>query len=241
MLEFCQVTKQYGTTIAVSDVSFVCRDRSVTVLLGPNGAGKTTLLKAAAGMHYPTAGKVLVNGVSVEDDQVAATAAVALVTELPVLPPHFTVAGYLKTVGKLYHPEETAAERTARAQQIIDQCGLADVLKVKIKALSKGYQQRVSFAQALLKDADNLILDEPVSGLDPAQIIEMRALIKRISAEKTVLLSTHLLQEAEQLSDHIVIMYQGALTASGSPAELLQTTGKTTLEAAYVSCTGGNP
>ncbi len=239
MIEFSQVTKRYGKKTAVTDISFVCENHAVTVLLGPNGAGKTTVLKAAAGIHYPTEGSVFIDGVSVESDAVSCAGKTAFVTELPVLPSHFTVLSYLNTLEKLYWPDLSRTEQSERVKQAVVQCALDDMLAVKIKTLSKGYQQRVSFAAALLKDADNLILDEPVSGLDPSQIVEMRNLIRRLSGSRTILLSTHLMQEAEQLSDRIIIMHQGHLTASGTKEELLLQTGCKTLEDAYIACTGG--
>ncbi len=239
MIVFDVVSKEYGKVRAVDAVSFTCGEKSVTVLLGPNGAGKTTLLKAAAGLHYPSSGCVRIDGLSVEEYPAVCGAGVALVTELPVLPGHFTTGSYLKTIARLYHPDESSAQRLQRFESVVSQCALFDMLKVKIKALSKGYQQRVAFAQALLKDTGNLILDEPVSGLDPAQIIEMRDLIRRVAVEKTVLLSTHLMQEAEQLADRIVILYQGRVVAAGSKDELLSQTGTSSLEEAYIACTGG--
>jgi len=231
MLEFCQVTKQYGKKRAVSDVSFVCADHAVTVLLGPNGAGKTTVLKAAAGIHDPTSGDIRIDGESAVGQPSLRSEKTAFVTELPVLPGHFTVKSYLKTLSNLYGNPDV--------DSCIRQCALEDVLSSKIRTLSKGYQQRVSFAAALLKNTGTVILDEPVSGLDPLQIVEMRSEIRRMAERRTVLLSTHLMQEAEVLADTIVIMYQGNIAAVGTKEQLIEQSGTSSLEEAYIALTEG--
>lgn len=238
MIELAHFSKNYGSSTAVSDVSFTAKDSKITGLLGANGAGKTTILKAICAIHYATSGSVLVDNINVEDEPLKVKSITGYVSENPRFYENFTVIDFLKFIAdvrfcNLSKPEKNAAikERTSYA---IETCALNDVLSKKIAALSKGYRQRLAFAAAIMHEPKILVLDEPVSGLDPVQIQEMRALIKSMSKDKTILLSTHLMQEVSALCDEVVILTKGRLAASGTPDEILQKSGKSNLEDAFL-------
>ena len=181
---------------------------------------------------------MLVDNINVEDEPLKVKSITGYVSENPRFYENFTVIDFLKFIAdvrfcNLSKPEKNTAikERTSYA---IETCALNDVLSKKIAALSKGYRQRLAFAAAIMHDPKILVLDEPVSGLDPVQIQEMRALIKSMSKDKTILLSTHLMQEVSALCDEVVILTKGRLAASGTPDEILQKSGKDNLEDAFL-------
>ena len=231
---------------AVDDVSFTAGPGSITGLLGPNGAGKTTILKAICGLHYPTAGEVRVMGRDVETFPVEVRSLVGYVSEQPALIASFTAgdflnyAGELRFAGRACGAEKTASESLSQAvERVVEECQLNEVFHRPIKHLSKGYRQRLSFAQALLHNPPVLVLDEPVSGLDPAQIRQMRDMIKSLSREKTILLSTHLMQEVEALCQQVHVISRGRLVASGSAKEIVDSTGTKNFEDAFLKLTVG--
>lgn len=241
MIKLDSFTKQYNSEKnAVENISFEVAQNSITGLLGPNGAGKTTIIKAICSIHYPTSGNVFVydkkkNEYNTADDVENAKKLIGFVSEIPNLYKNLTVIEYLKMTMEVWGLSEDAQK--VQLNKVIDQFKIKDVLVQKISTLSKGYCQRVNFAAALIHDPEILILDEPSSGLDPNQIIENRNLIKEFSKSKTILLSTHIMQEAENLCDNVVIISQGKLLAKGTVEEVKKIAKAKDLEAAYVNLT----
>lgn len=259
MIEVDSFTKIYGTkktdSKAVDGVSFVAQPGVITGLLGPNGAGKTTILKAICALHYPTQGAVRVMGRDVESFPVEVRSLVGYVSEQPALIGSLTAKDFLQYAGELrfagragvqvagaegqsVSQESLSQESLSQAvERVVEECQLQEVLHKPISHLSKGYRQRLSFAQALLHNPPVLVLDEPVSGLDPAQIRQMRDMIKRLGREKTILLSTHLMQEVEALCQQVHIISKGRLVASGSAQEIAAATSTKSFEDAFLKLT----
>ncbi len=254
MIEVDSFTKIYGMkrtdSKAVDGVSFVARPGVITGLLGPNGAGKTTILKAICALHYPTQGAVRVMGRDVESFPVEVRSLVGYVSEQPALIGSLTAKDFLQYAGELrfagrasmlaagVEGQAVSQESLSQAvERVVEECQLQEVLHKPISHLSKGYRQRLSFAQALLHNPPVLVLDEPVSGLDPAQIRQMRDMIKRLGREKTILLSTHLMQEVEALCQQVHIISRGRLVASGSAQEIAATTSTKSFEDAFLKLT----
>ena len=259
MIEVDSFTKIYGMkrtdSKAVDGVSFVARPGVITGLLGPNGAGKTTILKAICALHYPTQGAVRVMGRDVESFPVEVRSLVGYVSEQPALIGSLTAKDFLQYAGELrfagragvqvagaegqaISQESLSQESLSQAvERVVEECQLQEVLHKPISHLSKGYRQRLSFAQALLHNPPVLVLDEPVSGLDPAQIRQMRDMIKRLGREKTILLSTHLMQEVEALCQEVHIISRGRLVASGSAQEIAASSGTGSFEDAFLKLT----
>ena len=238
MIELVNFSKNYGSVAAVSDVSFSAKDSKITGLLGANGAGKTTILKAICAIHYAASGSVLVDGISCEDEPLKVKSITGYVSENPRFYENFTVLDFLKFIADVRFCNKNRAEKAKTSKErisyVTETCSLGEVLSKKISALSKGYRQRLAFASAIMHDPKILVLDEPVTGLDPVQIQEMRALIKSMSKDKTILLSTHLMQEVSALCDEVVILTKGRLAATGTPDEILAKSGKNNLEDAFL-------
>ena len=245
MIELKGFSKSYNSKngFAVKDVSLTIKDGEITGLLGPNGSGKTTLIKAVCGFHFPTEGSITITApdgtrFTTEDNPELCMKYIGYVPEIPLLPKDMRVDEFL------YYAAEThgiAKDKIADAcDLVIQECTLDKFLSKKIRTLSKGQQQRVSFAQAIIHNPPNLILDEPISGLDPAQILQMRDLIKNLSKTKAVLMSTHILQEVRSLCSDIYIMSNGNITASGTEEIISQTTGTKSLEEAFIKLTQSN-
>ena len=205
-----EVTKLYGSQKALDNVSFSVKTGEIVAFLGPNGAGKSTMMKIITGFIPPSSGSVLVNGTEVSSDDPEIRKKIGYLPENNPLYPEMYVREYLSFVASFYKPGRSAKENI---ENIIGLTGLTPEAGKKIGALSKGYRQRVGLAQALIHDPDVLILDEATSGLDPNQIIEIRNLIKEAGREKTVLLSTHIMQEAEAVCDRIIIIDKGVIVA----------------------------
>ena len=241
MIEVDSFTKIYGMKKsggkAVDGVSFVARPGVITGLLGPNGAGKTTILKAICALHYPTEGAVRVMGRDVESFPVEVRSLVGYVSEQPALIGSLTTKEFLHYAGELRFAGRAGAVVADAVERVVEECQLQEVFHKPISHLSKGYRQRLSFAQALLHNPPVLVLDEPVSGLDPAQIRQMRDMIKRLGSKKTILLSTHLMQEVEALCQQVHVISRGRLVASGSAQEIATTTGTKSFEDAFLKLT----
>ena len=205
------VTKLYGAQKALDNISFEVKTGEIVGFLGPNGAGKSTLMKIITGFITATSGNVLVNGCKVETGNIELKKQIGYLPENNPLYPEMFVREYLDFVASFYN---TNQPRKALINNIIELTGLAPEQKKKIGALSKGYKQRVGLAQALIHNPAVLILDEATSGLDPNQIIEIRNLIKEVGKEKTVLLSTHIMQEAEAICQRVIIIDHGVIMAN---------------------------
>ena len=210
------VIKKYGVQLALDNVSFTVNSGEIVGILGPNGAGKSTLMKVITGFLQPEEGIIRVNGLTVGDHGLEIRRQIGYLPENNPLYPDLYVTEYLEYVAGIYHLKPVSS----RINEIIGLTGLRPERHKKIGALSKGYRQRVGIAQALIHDPSVLILDEPTSGLDPTQIVEIRQLIRNISADKTVMLSTHIMQEVEALCDRIMIINHGKIVATGSPAHI---------------------
>lgn len=228
MIEVKHLTKRYGGHIAVSDLSFTIERGVIYGFLGPNGAGKSTTMNIIAGCLGATAGEVHIDGHSVLDDPMRAKRRVGYLPEQPPLYADMTPAEYLRFVMKAKR-----VPRNEQGEQLMRVLLLTKTLEVKdrlIRNLSKGYRQRVGIAQALLGNPEVIILDEPTVGLDPAQIIEIRQLIRNLGKDHTIVLSSHILSEVQAVCDHIMILSHGHLAASDTTENLTKLfTGAVTL------------
>jgi len=204
------VTKFYGEQRALDNVSFEIRTGEVVGFLGPNGAGKSTMMKIITGFIPPTSGNVLVNGTPVTDESMDIRKAIGYLPENNPLYPEMYVREYLSFCASLYKTGKTIRKQV---DDIIETTGLTTEQRKKIGSLSKGYRQRVGLAQALIHDPEVLILDEATTGLDPNQIIEIRNLIRDAGKEKTVMLSTHIMQEVEAICNRVIIIDKGVIIA----------------------------
>lgn len=206
--------RRYGGIAAVQDLSFELRRGEVLGFLGPNGAGKSSTMQILAGCLAPTAGMVRIQGVDLLDEPDRAKAALGYLSELPPVYPELSVREYLRFCARLHHvPRKQVNAAIDRALQ---RCGLADVANRLIGNLSKGYQQRVGIAQAIIHEPAVIILDEPTVGLDPIQIREIRALIRELGRDHSVILSTHILPEVQTLCSRVLIINQGRQVYSDS-------------------------
>jgi ABC-2 type transport system ATP-binding protein len=218
MVEAKSLCMNYGTTRALVEASFVAADNQVMGLLGPNGAGKTTCMKIITTQMVPTSGTASVAGLDILASPIEVRRKVGYLPETAPLYNDMEVAEYLEFVGKGRGLENNNLKQ--RIDWSVDATKIKNVFHKPINQLSRGYRQRVGLAQALIHDPDVLILDEPTSGLDPLQIVGIRQLIKDLSSTKTIIFSTHILQEVEAISDRIVIINEGRIIADGTPEEL---------------------
>lgn len=237
MIEVSHLTKQYGNHLAVDDVSFTVADGQICGLLGPNGAGKSTIMNILTGYLSATSGQVTVAGHPLPEEADAAKACVGYLPEQPPLYPEMTVQEYLTFAAELKGVKK--AERKEQVCRAARRTGLEAVLPRLIRSLSKGYKQRVGIAQALLGSPRLIILDEPMVGLDPAQVIEIRKLIRELGRAHTVILSSHILSEVQAVCQQILILSKGRLAAAGSLEEL--TADGKSLEAVFLELTDGEP
>ena len=237
MIEVSHLTKQYGSHLAVDDVSFTVADGQICGLLGPNGAGKSTIMNILTGYLSATSGQVTVAGHPLPEEADAAKACVGYLPEQPPLYPEMTVQEYLTFAAELKGVKK--AERKEQVCRAARRTGLEAVLPRLIRSLSKGYKQRVGIAQALLGSPRLIILDEPTVGLDPAQVIEIRKLIRELGRAHTVILSSHILSEVQAVCQQILILSKGHLAAAGSLEEL--TAGGKNLEQVFLELTDGEP
>ena len=218
MIEVSHLSKNYGSRPAVKDLSFTVGDGQIFGLLGPNGAGKSTIMNILTGYIAPTSGEVKVAGFSLPEQAQQAKACVGYLPEQPPLYPEMTVQEYLDFASELKGVRR--AERKEQVRRAARRTGLEEVLPRLIRSLSKGYRQRVGIAQALLGSPKLIILDEPTVGLDPAQVIEIRKLIRELGKAHTVILSSHILSEVQAMCSQVLILAKGRLVAVGAPDEL---------------------
>ena len=218
MIEVSHLTKKYGSRLAVDDISFTVEDGIIYGLLGPNGAGKSTIMNILTSYLAPTSGEVKVAGYGLPEEAQQAKACVGYLPEQPPLYPEMTVQEYL-----MFAAELKGVKKVQRKEQVLKaarRTGLESVLPRLIRSLSKGYRQRVGIAQALLGSPKLIILDEPTVGLDPAQVIEIRKLIRELGRAHTVILSSHILSEVQAVCSRVLILSKGKLVAEGTPEEL---------------------
>jgi len=206
------LTKKYGAQKALDNISFSIQNGEVVGLLGPNGAGKSTLMKCVTGAILPDEGEIKVDNFSVLEQPVETKKRIGFLAENNPLYYEMYVREYLKFVSNIRN------ENKKRIEEVIEKVGLQPESHKKIGQLSKGYKQRVGLAQAILSNPDILILDEPTNGLDPNQILEIRDLIREIGKSKTVILSTHIMQEVEALCSRVILLNKGKII-SDSPIE----------------------
>ncbi len=226
MIKVENLTKKYGNHIAVNNLSFEVQKGQIYGFLGPNGAGKTTTMNMMTGYLAVTSGTVTINGYDMSTQPEQAKKCIGYLPEIPPLYPDMTVLEYLRFVAEL--KKVPKRERDEQIQELMKMVGIDDVKMRLIKNLSKGYKQRVGLAQAVTGYPEVIILDEPMVGLDPKQIMEIRALIKNLSKQHTILLSSHILSEISTICDHILIIANGALVASDSPEGLQKLMDKST-------------
>lgn len=220
-IETRNISKFYGSQKALNNVSFRVNTGEIVGLLGPNGAGKSTLMKIITGFISPSSGQVMINGADTFKDPIRIREKIGYLPENNPLYNDMYIKEYLEYTGRIF---KLGPKLKPRLEEMIHLTGLAPEKHKKIGALSKGYKQRVGLAQALIHDPDVLILDEPTSGLDPNQIIEIRNLISETGKEKTVILSTHIMQEVEAICDRIVIINKGEIIADDSTSKIQSNT-----------------
>ncbi|MCA9654721.1 MAG: ABC transporter ATP-binding protein [Myxococcales bacterium] len=218
MIEASGLTRYYGDFPALRDASFTIEDREIVGFLGLNGAGKSTVLKILAGLLQPSAGELKVGGVDAIADPDALRRKIGFLPEEPPLYREMRVREFLHWCGQL--KGQTKAEVTKALPQVLETCDLDRVADRVIGELSHGYKKRVGIAQAIIHRPEVVILDEPISGLDPQQIVEMRKVVRSLKEHATVLISSHILSEIEQTCDRILVIHRGRLVAEGSEEEL---------------------
>lgn len=216
MIEALGLSKFYRDFAAIRDVTFAIPRGQVAAFLGPNGAGKSTTMKLLTGYNTPSAGEARIAGFNVATDRLAALAHLGYLPENGPLYPDMTPLGLLRFFGTARGLDGTRLR--ARIDEVVARCALQTVIEKSIRKLSKGFRQRVGMAQVLLHEPEVLILDEPTTGLDPNQIVEMRRTIRELGRDKTILLSTHILQEVEAMADRVVFIHRGRIVFDGAPA-----------------------
>ena len=236
MIEAHGLSKYYGPFVAVHDASFSIPQGQIVAFLGPNGAGKTTLMRMLTGFLAPSAGRAVIAGFDVRDDRIQASRRLGYLPESGPLYPDMTPLELLRFFGEAREIATGILKR--RIDQVVEICALELVLEKPIGKLSKGYKQRVGLAQALLHDPEVLIMDEPTAGLDPNQIKQFRENIQRLGRTKTVLISTHILQEVEAVADRVLLIHNGRLLFDGPRVDLEE---NGSLEEPFYRLTGGRP
>jgi len=223
MIKIENLVKKYDSFTALGGVSLEFKDGEVVGLLGPNGAGKTTLLRILVGFMKPTDGEVEIEGMDIKKPMLEQKikSKIGYLPELAPLYEDMLVSEYLEFVGKMQGVAPDEIDK--RVKEIISKCGLAEKKNAEIGTLSKGYRQRVGIAQALIHNPKIVILDEPTTGLDPNQRIEIRDLIKEIGKDRTVILSSHILSEVQSTCSRVIIINKGKIVADGSPEDLEKT------------------
>ena len=209
-LKISNLNKNFGSIAAVKNLSFSAKHGSVIALLGPNGAGKSTLMNMISGYLAPDSGEIEIMGKNISSAATECKSAIGFLPEGSALYPDMSVKQFLKYIAEL------KGVNSARLNQVIELAQISNVISQKNETLSKGYRRRVGFAAAILSDAPILLLDEPTDGLDPNQKEHIQKLIRQMGKEKTILISTHLLDEAETIADRIIIMAKGQIKADGT-------------------------
>jgi len=222
MIEFKDVTKYYGDLCALDHINLTIEKGQILGLLGPNGAGKTTSMRILTGYLNPTFGNITAKGLSIDRDLLKIKKMIGYLPESAPLYENMIVFDYLDYVAGMRNIP--AEDRLGHIEKLAGTCGLREVMHRPVHELSKGYKQRVGLAHAMMGDPEILVLDEPTTGLDPNQIVEIRDIIKKIGSEKTVILSTHILSEVEASCDRVVIIHKGKIVADGSTDELRKST-----------------
>lgn len=218
IIEVENLVKKYGSFLAVDDISFEGKEGEVVAFLGPNGAGKTTTMRILTCYMPSTSGTARIDGHDIFEESFKVREKIGYLPEIPPLYPDMTIQSYLKYVSKI--KQVPAREISSRVNKAIALCGLEEMRSRMIIKLSRGYKQRVGIAQSIIHEPKVIILDEPTVGLDPNQVVEIRELIKNLAEDKTVLLSTHILSEAEALCKHIVIINKGKIVGKGTRDEM---------------------
>ena len=234
MIVIENLEKKMKEAVILRGISFRVNDGEILGFLGPNGAGKSTTMKILTGFWTPSGGRVQVNGLDVAADSLKIRAKIGYLPENVPLYDEMKVYEYLKWIAEVRGIETEKIKDRIKA--VVKDCGLEKVVKRPIEELSKGYRQRVGLAQAIIHEPEILILDEPTTGLDPNQIVEIRNLIKKIGRDKTVIFSTHILSEVQATCDRVVIINNGRIVGQGTPAELTAQAGRK--EVIYVKIKG---
>ncbi len=234
MIEVKNLTKYYGVKRAVNDISFTVRDNEVVGFLGPNGAGKSTTMNMLTGYISMSSGSVSINGTDILENPVEAKRNIGYLPEIPPIYPEMSVREYLGFVCELKGVKNIDAE----IKRIAEKTHISDVINRRAGNLSKGYKQRTGFAAALAGDPDVLILDEPTAGMDPNQIIEVRELIRDLGKSHSVILSSHILSEINEVCDRVLVINEGELAADIEMAEARQKN-DFSLEDIFIKLTGG--
>ena len=220
MIEVRELTKRYGDLVAVDRVSFTARKGEVVGFLGPNGAGKTTTMRIITGFLPATHGTVKVENFDIFDDSYEVRKRTGYLPENPPIYADMTVTSYLQFVGRIKGIPR--AELNDKVDRAVQRCGLTEVTRRVLGHLSKGFRQRVGLAQAIIHEPSVLVLDEPTIGLDPRQIVDIRALVRELAVERTVILSTHILQEVAQICQKVVIINHGRIVVEEEIGTLTQ-------------------
>lgn len=231
-IEIKSLRKDFGNMTAVRDISLTVEEGTVFALLGVNGAGKTTTIRMLSGLSRPTSGDALIYGKSIITDLDAIKQISNFSPQETSVAPNLSVLENLEFIASIYGVKKE--ERLARIQQVVEQFELESVLRKKAKTLSGGWQRKVSIAMALITEPKVLYLDEPTLGLDVLARRELWNVIQKLKGQRTVILTTHYMEEAEQLSDYVAVMVNGDIKASGTVEELKNFTGTATLEEAFI-------
>jgi len=223
MIEIKNLTKKFNDVTILDGINFSVEKGEILGFLGPNGAGKSTTMKIITSFWTPTEGDVVIDGVSVTEDSLTTRKKIGYLPETVPLYDDMRVFEYLRFIAEVRGVEKENI--TKRIKEVVEACNLKEVVSKPIEELSKGYRQRVGLAQAIMHEPDILILDEPTTGLDPNQIVEIRELIKKIGKSKTVIFSTHILSEVEATCDRAIIINRGKIVLEGKPEELARKMG----------------
>jgi ABC-2 type transport system ATP-binding protein len=235
MIEAEGLTRHYGPFVAIEDVSFSIPAGQVVAFLGPNGAGKTTTMRILTGYLAPTSGRARIAGLDVTSDRIAAAERIGYLPENGPLYPEMTARETLAFLGRA---RGLGSDRlAARVAAVVTTCAIEQALDKPVRKLSHGYRQRVGMACALLHEPEVLILDEPTSGLDPNQIRQVRETLRSLGEAKTVLLSTHILQEVEAVADRVIVISEGRIVFDGTP-DAFRAEGDDDMDAAFHRLTG---